>query len=84
MKNEINDLLAYFAYDHLPAHLRETAKPLAILAKKYAADLPSNAETLAGLRKLLEAKDCLVRSALTTLPPSQQVLQQRPGWSGLQ
>lgn len=60
----IYDVLSYFKYEHLPPHLQEVSKPLAELANKFAIELPSGAEVSAGLRKLLEAKDCFVRAAL--------------------
>lgn len=56
-------LLRYFDHGHLPAHLQEIARPLHDLAHEMAAKL-SGPELTAGLRKLLEAKDCLVRAAL--------------------
>ncbi len=59
-----NPILKYFSYDHLPAHLREVSQPIAELAKKMSAELPPGAELSAGLRKLLEAKDCFVRARL--------------------
>jgi hypothetical protein len=57
-------LLRFFAYEHLPAHLQVVSKPLGDLARAMVAKLPSSAERTVGLRKLLEAKDCLVRAAL--------------------
>ena len=57
-------LLQFFVYDHLPEHLQAISKPFAELAHKIANELPANRETAAALRKLLEAKDCAVRSAL--------------------
>lgn len=57
-------ILRYFEYGHLPKHLQEISMPIAELAKKFATDLPYNAETSTGLRKLLEAKDCFVRAKL--------------------
>jgi hypothetical protein len=57
-------IVKYFAYEHLPAHLQEVSKPLGDLARQMDAKLPDGAEKSAGLRKLLEAKDCFVRSAL--------------------
>jgi hypothetical protein len=59
-----NPILVHFVYDHLPPHLRDVSKPICILAKKYAAELPASAELSTGLRKLLEAKDALVRAAV--------------------
>lgn len=57
-------ILKFFAYEHLPPQLQEISKPLGDLAREMAAKLPSSAETTAGLRKLLEAKDCFVRARL--------------------
>lgn len=57
-------ILKFFAFEHLPPHLREISKPFADLAIKMASDLPPGPELSAGLRKLLEAKDCMVRAAL--------------------
>lgn len=59
-----NSLLRYFRYEHLPAVLQEVSKPLGDLARQVDASLPDGAEKTAGLRKLLEAKDCFVRAAL--------------------
>jgi hypothetical protein len=58
-------ILRYFEYTHLPLDLQEISKPLCELAQKVAAELPPSAELAAGLRKLLEAKDCFVRAKLT-------------------
>lgn len=58
-------ILEYFQYAHLPEHLQAVSKPFGDLALEMAATLPRNAETSAGLRKLLEAKDCCVRAKLT-------------------
>jgi hypothetical protein len=57
-------ILKYFAYEHLPAHLQEISKPFAELANQLDRDLPDGAEKSAGLRKLLEAKDCFVRAKI--------------------
>jgi hypothetical protein len=54
----------FFAYDHLPPHLREISAPCARLAERAIEVLPDGPELTAGLRKLLEAKDCFVRAAL--------------------
>lgn len=58
-------ILIYFRYEHLPPKLQEISKPFGELAVELAETLPRNPETSAGLRKLLEAKDCCVRAALT-------------------
>jgi len=56
--------MKYFAYQHLPAHLQEVSKPIGDLATLMDELLPDGAEKSAGLRKLLEAKDALVRAKL--------------------
>jgi hypothetical protein len=60
-----NPIMQYFDYKHLPEHLQEVSKPIGDLAVQMDETLPDSAEKSAGLRKLLEAKDCLVRAALT-------------------
>lgn len=54
----------YFTYDHLPERLQTVSKPCADLAEQMIGLLPDGPELTTGLRKLLEAKDCLVRAAL--------------------
>lgn len=68
--NEITDttevknnkgIIKYFSFSHLPKHLQHVSKSahgLAIEMNK----LPDGPEKSAGLRKLLEAKDCFVRA----------------------
>jgi hypothetical protein len=58
--------IKYFSYEHLPEDLQEISKPLAELAQKLEELLPDSAEKSAGMRKLLEAKDCFVRAKLDT------------------
>lgn len=57
-------LLRYFAYAHLPEHLQRISRPYGELAQLMVDTLPAGAETTVALRKLLESKDCAVRSAL--------------------
>jgi hypothetical protein len=58
-------VLRYFTYDHLPdGAMRHRAMDCADLAHAMARMLPDGPELTAGLRKLLEAKDCFVRAAL--------------------
>ena len=57
-------MLQFFAYEHLPAHLQAISKPFGDLARHMVDTLPSNPERTAGLRKLLEAKDCAVRASI--------------------
>lgn len=56
-------ILRYFEYAHLPERLQSVSAPFHALAHDFAARL-SGPELTAGLRKLLEAKDCMVRAAL--------------------
>jgi hypothetical protein len=57
-------IIKYFEFAHLPPLLQEVSKPLGELAKQMDESLPDGAEKSAGLRKLLEAKDCFVRAKL--------------------
>jgi hypothetical protein len=57
-------IMKYFNYEHLPEHLQQVSKPIGDLAREMDESLPDGAEKSAGLRKLLEAKDCLVRAKL--------------------
>ena len=57
-------IMKYFKYDHLPSHLQAVSKPVGDLATEMDFTLQGGPEKSAGLRKLLEAKDCFVRSAL--------------------
>lgn len=56
--------IQYFEYDHLPEKLQEVSKPIYELAHLFEASLPDGPEKSAGMRKLLEAKDCFVRSMI--------------------
>ncbi|HGF0145406.1 TPA: hypothetical protein ACGBT8_004575 [Citrobacter freundii] len=57
-------IMKYFAFEHLPEHLQTVSKPIGELARLMDESLPDGAEKSAGLRKLLEAKDALVRAKL--------------------
>nr|WP_275665403.1 hypothetical protein [Ignatzschineria cameli] len=54
----------FFTYKHLPPHLQAVSGPICEMALELDDKLPNSAEKSAGLRKLLEAKDCMVRAAL--------------------
>lgn len=56
--------IKYFEFAHLPPHLQEVSKPIGELAQQIEQALPDGPEKSAGMRKLLEAKDCFVRAAL--------------------
>lgn len=57
-------LARQFAFEHLPPHLQEISRPCHDLAEAMIYHLPDGPELTAGLRKLLEGKDCFVRAAL--------------------
>ena len=56
--------IQFFSYEHLPENLQDVSKPVGELAKLMEEILPDGPEKSAGMRKLLEAKDCFVRSKL--------------------
>jgi len=60
--------IKYFAYAHLPQKLQAVSQPVGELAVKFEAELPDGPEKSAGMRKLLEAKDCFVRAAMEATP----------------
>lgn len=53
-----------FAYEHLPKHLQDVSRPFAEMAREMLGKLEDGPELTAGLRKLVEAKDCFVRQAV--------------------
>ena len=57
-------IMKYFEYAHLRDELQAVSKPICQLALLMDKTLPDGPEKSAGLRKLLEAKDCLVRAAI--------------------
>jgi hypothetical protein len=57
-------MLQFFNYAHLPAKLQAVSMPFCELAHQLVVDLPRNPERTAALRKLMEAKDCAVRSTI--------------------
>jgi hypothetical protein len=54
----------FFAYEHLPEPLQTVSAYSHHLAEAMVRELPDGPELTAGLRKLLEAKDCFVRAAV--------------------
>ena len=56
--------IQFFQYSQLPPRLQEVSKPIGDLAHLYESLLKDGPEKSAGMRKLLEAKDCFVRAAL--------------------
>lgn len=59
-------ILRYFGFAHLgEERLRAVSQQCHDLAFHMAMELPAGPELSAGLRHLLEAKDCFVRAALS-------------------
>lgn len=58
------NLLKFFKFKHLPPHLQEISEPIHNLAVDMDSFLLDSEEKEAGMRKLLEAKDCFVRAKL--------------------
>jgi len=56
--------IQFFSYEHLPEKLQKVSKAFYDLAHLMEDTLPDSAEKSAGMRKLLEAKDCFVRARL--------------------
>jgi hypothetical protein len=59
-----NQILRFFAYEHLPQYLQNLSKPFGDLAELIETNLPDSPEKTVAFRKLLEAKDCAVRAAI--------------------
>lgn len=57
-------IMRYFEYAHLPEHLQGISLKFHALAADVVGSTNPGPEQTAGLRKLLEAKDCFVRAAL--------------------
>jgi hypothetical protein len=58
-------ILKFFEYEHLPEQLQKPSKIIHQAAIDICHLPVENEELFAGLRKLLEAKDCFVRSVLS-------------------
>ncbi|WP_353144800.1 hypothetical protein [Acinetobacter pragensis] len=69
--------IKYFAHAHLPPKLQSVSKPVGLLAELLEKQLPDGPEKSAGMRKLLEAKDCFVRVALDMPEPLASTLAQK-------
>ena len=63
----MNRLMKFFKFSHLPEPMRDISIWCFELALKMDQELVDSAELTAGLRKLLEAKDCFVRARLEEL-----------------
>jgi len=60
----MNVILKYFEWGNLPAKLQPISRQFCELANHLEQELPDGPEKSVGMRKLLEAKDCMVRAAL--------------------
>lgn len=58
-------ILKFFEWEHLPPRLQDVSRPFATLAHWVVAALPDGPERTVALRKLLEAKDCAVRTLVS-------------------
>lgn len=65
MTNPDQDILKFFQAEHLPKELARIADAVRGVALWMGHTLPPNPERREGLRRLLEAKDCFVRSQLS-------------------
>lgn len=63
MEKTPSPIMKFFKFDHLPTRLQAVSGSVFGLACEMD-NLPDCAEKSAGLRKLLEAKDCFVRAEL--------------------
>ena len=62
----IEDIMQFFVAGHLPSPFQQVSGDICTLAAKMA-DTLEGPELTAGLRKLLEAKDCFVRAKVAML-----------------
>lgn len=76
-KNEVNlerrhpstqHMAKQFEFEHLPPYLKAISQPVCEMAFDMINGLEDSPELTAGLRKLLEAKDCFVRARLDSDP----------------
>lgn len=58
-------VLRWFEYAHLADPQANIGRSCAVLAERMVNDLPDSAELTAGLRHLLQAKDCFVRASIS-------------------
>jgi len=63
--SETRHFVQLFAHDHLPPHLQGISRQCHDLAMVMLEELPDGYQLASGLQKLLEAKDCFVRAALS-------------------
>lgn len=63
---DLDPILEFFSYEHLPPHLRVVSALFCDLAVIIVRSSSSSAERSVSLRKLLESKDAAVRAALVS------------------
>lgn len=63
---EKNRMRRWLVTDHLPEHLAEVVEECQILFDKMDNSLDHSAEKQAGLRFLIQAKDCFCRARIET------------------
>lgn len=75
--------MKFFEWAHLPTNLQPISRNVGVLAHEMNTTLPEGPEKEAGLRKLLEAKDCFVRAMLLValIVLAGCTVQQKRGWS---
>ena len=62
-----NPIMEFFEYEHLPLQVQFVSKMICEAAKQLDQNLKDCPEKSAGMRKLLEAKDCFVRAHIQNL-----------------
>lgn len=67
----VEAITQFFGYHHLPENLQDVSRECDMLKAFMLNELPDSPELTAGLRKLLEAKDCFVRAKKTALDDNQ-------------
>lgn len=72
-------MMRNFRYAHLPPRLQEVSKVFADTARWMVDNITSSAERTAGLRKLLEGKDCAVRARLEADENDASKTEKKPG-----
>jgi len=64
MEEEIEELMGFFSYKHLPEHLQTISLQFNRLAHSLNNGLTTSRQKVRMLERLLEAKDCAVRAGL--------------------
>jgi hypothetical protein len=67
-------LAQWFTFDHLREDLRPPSAACAELAQEMINKVGDGPELSAGLRKLLEAKDCFVRAAIDSQEAAKEAI----------